>query len=125
MDGNTRAEAGPPIYEIAGAQYFCPVQLVVETLSGRWKPMILWHLVLHPAMRYSALKRSLHTVSHKMLAQSLRELERDGLVLRHVHEVVPPQVEYSLSEKGAELRPLFLAMKGFGEGYRIDGVTAT
>jgi DNA-binding HxlR family transcriptional regulator len=110
--------ATPPVYEIAGSRYFCPVQLVVETLSGRWKPMILWHLVLHPTMRYSALKRSLHTVSHKMLTQSLRELETDGLVTRHVHDLVPPQVDYALSERGEAMRPLFLAMRGVGESYR-------
>lgn len=107
----------PPTYVIGTAEYFCPVQLVVETLSGRWKPMILWHLVLHDKMRYSAIKRSLHTVSHKMLAQSLRELESDGLIVRTVYQVVPPQVDYALSERGCELRPLFMAMKGFGEGY--------
>lgn len=109
----------PPVYDIAGARYYCPVQLTVETLSGRWKPMILWHLVLQDSMRYSELKRSLHTVTHKMLTQSLRELEADGLVTRKVHAVVPPQVDYALSDKGAELRPLFLAMKCFGETYRV------
>lgn len=107
-----------PIYEISGNRYFCPVQLTVETLSGRWKPMILWHLVLRPAMRYSELKRSLVTVTHKMLAQSLRELEADGLVVRTVRQVMPPQVDYALSTKGEELRPLFHAMKAFGETYR-------
>lgn len=112
------APIAPPTYMIAEASYYCPVQLTVETLSGRWKPMILWHLVLHPAMRYSALKRALVTVTHKMLSQSLRELEADGLITRHVHEVVPPQVEYALSDKGTELRPLFLAMRDFGETYR-------
>lgn len=112
--------AAPPVYAIAGARFFCPVQLTVETLSGRWKPMILWHLVLHPSMRYSALKRSLVTVTHKMLAQSLRELETDGLIVRTVHDVVPPRVDYALSAKGEELRPLFHAMKAFGETYRAD-----
>lgn len=110
MDGQS-----PAIYVIGAAEYYCPVQLVVETLSGRWKPMILWHLVLHDKMRYSAIKRSLYTVSHKMLAQSLRE--SDGLIVRTVHQVVPPQVDYALSERGSDLRPLFLAMKGVGEGY--------
>jgi len=109
----------PPTYAIAGNSYFCPVQLTVETLSGRWKPMILWHLVLHPRLRYSALKRSLVSVTHKMLAQSLRELEADGLIVRTVHNVVPPQVDYALSERGEELRPLFHAMRAFGEAYRV------
>lgn len=109
----------PPLYEIAGQQFFCPVQLTVETLSGRWKPMILWHLVLHPKLRYSEIKRSLRTVTHKMLTQSLRELEADGLIVRHVHQVVPPQVDYALSAQGEKLRGLFVAMREFGSGYRV------
>lgn len=106
-----------PPFHINGRAYYCPVQLTVDTLAGRWKPMILWHLVLHDAMRYSALKRSLVTITHKMLAQSLRELEADGLVLRHVLRVTPPEVSYSLSPKGAELRGLFGQMKAFGDTY--------
>ncbi len=113
------ARTDPPVYAIAGARYFCPVQLTVETLSGRWKPMILWHLLLHPSMRYSALKRALVSVTHKMLAQSLRELESDGLIVRTVHNVVPPQVDYALSPKGEELRALFQAMKIFGDTFRV------
>ena len=82
------AVAAPPIYAIAGARFFCPVQLTVETLSGRWKPMILWHLVLHPSMRYSALKRSLEDSDFRDagLAQNLVALER-GYNETSVHEI--------------------------------------
>lgn len=109
----------PPLYTIGTQSYYCPVQLTVETLSGRWKPMIVWHLVLQPSMRYSQLKRALVTVTHKMLTQSLRELEADGLIVRHVHEIVPPQVDYALSPQGEELRDIFIAMRQFGATYRV------
>ena len=109
----------PPLYEIAGQQFYCPVQLTVETLSGRWKPMILWHLVLHDKLRYSEIRRAFVNVTHKMFTQSLRELEADGLIVRHVHEVVPPQVDYALSTEGEKLRGLFMAMRDFGTGYRV------
>lgn len=82
--------------------------------------MILWHLVLHDAMRYSALKRALVSVTHKMLAQSLRELEADGLIVRRVIKIMPPEVSYSLSPLGAELRDMFEQMKSFGEQFRAD-----
>lgn len=109
-----------PPYSIADRFYFCPVQLTVEALSGKWKPMIVWHLVLHEKMRYGELKKSLRTVTHKMLTQSLRELESDGLIDRTVHEVVPPKVEYALSEKGKTLHGIFHAMREFGEAYKTN-----
>jgi DNA-binding HxlR family transcriptional regulator len=80
---------------MADRHYYCPVQLTVEALSSKWKPMIVWHLVLHG----------------KMLTQSLRELESDGLVNRTVHKVVPPKVAYALSRKGKTLQKKFLPMR--------------
>ncbi len=109
-----------PPYALAERRYYCPVQLTVEALSGKWKPMIVWHLVLHEKMRYGEIKKSLRTVTHKMLTQSLRELESDGLIDRTVHEVVPPKVEYALSAQGQTLREIFLAMREFGETYKSD-----
>lgn len=112
--------AQTPPYAIAERRYYCPVQLTVEAMSGKWKPMILWHLVLHDKMRYSEIRQALRTVTHKMLTQSLRELESDGLIDRTIHEVVPPKVEYALSEKGQTLRGIFMAMRDFGETYKSN-----
>jgi DNA-binding HxlR family transcriptional regulator len=108
-----------PPYAILDRQYYCPVQLTVEALAGKWKPMIVWHLVLHEKMRYGEIKQYLRTVTHKMLTQSLRELEADGLVDRTVHEVVPPKVEYALSSKGKALKDIFYALRDFGETYKL------
>ena len=110
-----------PPYAISDRTYYCPVQLTVEALSGKWKPMIVWHLVLHASMRYGEIKKSLRSVTHKMLTQSLRELESDGLVERTVHDIVPPHVDYALSAKGKSLTQIFFAMREFGETYRVGG----
>lgn len=110
-------DAPTPPFAIADRRYFCPVQLTIEAIAGKWKPMIVWHLVQNERMRYGEIKQSLRIVTHKMLTQSLRELESDGLVDRTVHEVVPPKVEYALSEKGKRLSAIFFAMRDFGSGY--------
>lgn len=115
-----KTDAHIPPYAIGDRRFFCPVQLTVDTLSGKWKPMIMWHLILHDKMRYGEMKQALRTVTHKMLTQSLRELESDGLITRTVHEVVPPKVEYALSENGEALRGVFMAMRDFGETYKSN-----
>ena len=91
----------------------CPVELTLRTLQGKWKVLILWHL-RDATLRYSALKRRLGGVSHKMLSQQLRELEGDGFVHREVYPVVPPKTEYSLTDEGRTLLPVLTAMQQWG-----------
>lgn len=88
----------------------CSIATTVSLLSSKWKLLIVYDL-LKGAKRYSELKQSIAGVSQKMLTQSLRELEQDGLVLREVFPVIPPRVEYRLSPLGDSLRPLFSALK--------------
>lgn len=107
-------------YVLAGRPYWCPVNLAIDALTGRWKTLILWQLVLHGDVRYGALKREVRGITHKMLSQSLRELEADGLVERHVFAVVPPHVEYRLSETGQALVPVLHAMEAFGSRYAVS-----
>ncbi|MBX7213846.1 MAG: helix-turn-helix transcriptional regulator [Thermoflexales bacterium] len=97
--------------------YFCPVTATVSIIGGKWKPIILW-LLYQRASRYGELKRQLPTITAKMLTQQLRDLERDGIVNRKVHEVVPPQVEYSLTERGHSLAPILLSMEKWGNQHR-------
>jgi DNA-binding HxlR family transcriptional regulator len=78
-------------------------------IGGRWKVPILWHL-LGGTLRFSELKRALPQITQKMLTQQLRELERDGVVQRKVYPQVPPKVEYSVTERGASLKPVVEAM---------------
>jgi len=92
----------------------CPVEATLERIGGKWKGVALYHL-LEGTKRYNELKRDVGNVTQRMLTKQLRELERDGLIVRKVFPVVPPHVEYSLSEKGRTLEPILLALRDWGE----------
>jgi DNA-binding HxlR family transcriptional regulator len=81
------------------------VEEVLRILEGRWKLVILFHLFDGNVLRFSELERAIPSISQKMLIQQLRQLERDGVVLRIVHHQVPPKVEYSLTDWGQALCP--------------------
>lgn len=91
----------------------CPVTFTLEKIGGRWKPLILFHLV-NGKKRYNEIRRALPTISEKMLIQHLRELEQDNLVQREVLPVVPPHVEYNLTRQGKEMGPILAAMAQWG-----------
>lgn len=96
----------------------CPLTYTLHKIGGRWKPLILNQLFSGPK-RYSELKKSIAAISEKMLIQNLKELEADALVVRKALPVVPPHVEYSLSEKSKELSPVFGAMKKWALKYNV------
>lgn len=87
----------------------CPVDLALGILGGKWKPMIVYHL-LHGTQRFNELRRAMPTVTQQMLTMQLRELENDGLVERKVYAQVPPKVEYSLTASGWALKPILLEL---------------
>jgi DNA-binding HxlR family transcriptional regulator len=89
----------PPDLAAAG------VEEALRVIGGRWKMLILFHLFANETRRFSELERAIPAVSQKMLAQQLRELERDGVVARRVYPEVPPKVEYSLTAMGDALCP--------------------
>ncbi|MGI9451239.1 MAG: winged helix-turn-helix transcriptional regulator [Geminicoccaceae bacterium] len=92
----------------------CPVEAALELIGGKWKGVALYHL-MERTIRFNELKRQMHSVTQRMLTKQLRELEADGLVKRKVYPVVPPKVEYSLTEKGQSLRPIIMALREWGE----------
>lgn len=83
-------------------KYRIGVEVTLDVIGGKWKSLILYHLA-GGIKRFNELRRLIPNVSHKVLSQQLRELERDGLVLRHDYQEVPPKVEYELSEYGSGL----------------------
>lgn len=91
----------------------CPVTYTLQKIGGRWKPLILYHLQQGPR-RYGQLRKDIPAITEKMLVQHLRELEADGIVGREVKPVVPPHVEYSLTELGSTLSPILNAMAKWG-----------
>ncbi|MGP4049692.1 winged helix-turn-helix transcriptional regulator [Streptomyces sp. 2A115] len=85
----------------------CPVGPVVDIVFSRWTTPILWSLHTHGRQRFVELERRITRITPKVLTQRLRQLERDGLVVRTYHPEVPPRVEYEISELGRSLAPLF------------------
>ena len=100
-----------------GKQYRCFFELTLSLIGGKWKPVILYHLAQEKVMRFGELGRSLPEITQRMLTKQLRELEADGLVHREVYKEVPPKVEYSLTELGHELIPIFLELRRWGMMY--------
>jgi len=95
----------------------CGMAYALSILGGRWKPAILCRLV-HGKMRYSDLKNSILHISERMLIAQLRELEKDQVIQRIVHAVVPPRVDYELTELGQTMKPLLRAMSNWGNMHR-------
>src|SRR5215470_13206259 len=88
-------------------EHACPISPVVDIVFSRWTTPILWTLHAHGRQRFVELERRIATITPKVLTQRLRQLERDGLVVRTYHPEVPPRVEYEISPLGRSLAPLF------------------
>lgn len=93
----------------------CPLTMAQDAIAGRWKIIILSHLHEQEVIRFNELLRMIHGVSKGILTRQLRELEEDGLVHREVYKVVPPKVEYSLTEQGKQFQPVLEAMRTWGQ----------
>ena len=98
-------------------EFRCYFQLAMMVIGGKWKPKVLFHLGQNNAVRFGALRRAVFGISEKMLIQSLKELEKDGLVNRKVYRQVPPKVEYSLTDIGKSFVPVLNSMFQWGKSY--------
>ncbi|QDS94489.1 putative HTH-type transcriptional regulator YybR [Roseimaritima multifibrata] len=96
----------------------CPVEATLELIGGKWKGIILFHL-LDGRLRFSELKRCVGCVTQRMLTKQLRDLEASGLVNRIVYAEVPPRVEYELNAEGESLRGILKELKKWGEGHAV------
>lgn len=105
------------IMKIRNKEYTCTFEIAVDLIGGKWKPLIIWYLGTKGTKRFSELKKLIPQVTQKMLTQQLRELEADSLVKRKVYPQVPPKVEYSLTNLGESLMPIFSMMCKWGDDY--------
>ncbi len=92
----------------------CPVEATLEKIGGKWKGIILYHL-LERTYRFGELRRTMPGITQNMLTKQLRELEGDGLIQRKVYAEVPPKVEYSVTETGESLREIIMKMRDWGK----------
>ena len=95
----------------------CPVATTVQLIGNKWKLLIIRNLLQRP-WRFNELQKSLDGVSQKVLTDSLRSMESDGIITRTVYAEVPPRVEYALSELGESMRPILNSMQVWGENYK-------
>jgi len=94
----------------------CPITATISVIGGKWKPPIVWLLLKGP-MRFGALSKTIPDMSLKVLSKQLKELEADGIITRKVYPETPPRVEYSLTDKGAALRPALTLLSEWSENY--------
>ncbi|MGI6576976.1 MAG: winged helix-turn-helix transcriptional regulator [Eubacteriales bacterium] len=95
----------------------CPVATTVSLIGGKWKLLILRNLLYRP-WRFNELRKDLGGISQKVLTDSLRAMEKDGIITRTVYPEVPPRVEYALSDVGESMRPILKAMEDWGNSYK-------
>ena len=94
----------------------CPVEATLDLIGGKYKALILWHLS-DGKLRFNELRKLIQGATPKMLTQQLRELESQRLIHREVYPVIPPKVEYSLTQLGQSLMPILVAMRDWGADY--------
>lgn len=95
----------------------CPVATTVQMIGSKWKLLIVRNLLQRP-WRFNELKKDLEGISQKVLTDSLRSMEADGIITRTVYPEVPPRVEYALSDLGESMRPIMDAMEIWGTEYK-------
>ncbi|MEM0943595.1 MAG: helix-turn-helix domain-containing protein [Pseudomonadota bacterium] len=113
---DTTLPSPPPRFARYDCSGGCPVEGALEQISGKWKGLIVYHL-LDGTLRFNELSRRVGSVTQRSLTKQLRELEADGIVHREVFAVVPPRVEYSLTAKGLALAPAIQALGAWGKAF--------
>ena len=98
--------------------FFTSKDLALSVIGGRWKIAIIWYLLRQSPLRLSELQKLLPEVNQRMLIRQLRELEEDHIITRVVYPVVPPKVEYGLSEIGLSLEPVVTSICDWGDNFR-------
>lgn len=98
----------------------CPMRRTLELLSGKWRTHIIYELCKHPSCRFGELKKAVPRITNTMLSNTLRDLESLGIVHREQFNEIPPHVEYSLTDKGKALLPVFTELAKWGEAHLTD-----
>ena len=95
----------------------CSVEAAISLIDGKWKCVILWHLLNEGTLRFNEIRKRIPSITQRMLTNQLRELEQDGVIHREVYPQVPPKVEYCLTDFGHSLEHILLALKSWGDAH--------
>ncbi|GAB1770584.1 winged helix-turn-helix transcriptional regulator [Priestia megaterium] len=104
-------------FDYSPSKVGCPVETTLKVIGGKWKGIILYHLI-DGKKRFNEFRKLYPAITQRMLTLQLRELEKDGIVHREIYKEIPPKVEYSLTEFGRSLEPIILLMKDWGETHK-------
>ena len=105
------------VFDYSPSKVGCPVETTLNVIGGKWKGIILYHLI-DGKKRFNEFRKLYPAITQRMLTLQLRELEKDGIVHREIYKEIPPKVEYSLTEFGRSLEPIILLMKDWGETHK-------
>lgn len=97
--------------------YHCNVELTIDIIGGKWKPLIIHHIGNSDIIRYGELKRKIPNINERVLSRQLRELEENGLIIRKIYDEVPLKVEYSVTKIGKALTPILDELGEWGIKY--------
>ena len=112
-----------PKFMVKGKTFHNPVEYAMHKIGGRWKMPILWRLNIDSPWRYGQLKQGIEGITHRVLSRQLKELEAAGLIRRKMYPVVPPKVEYSLTDVGLKMIPLIDQLRKVGMYFmKLDGI---
>jgi len=100
--------------------YHCHVELTLDIIGGKWKPIILYFIGKNKVLRYGEIKKSIPNINERMLTRQLRELEKHHLIHREIFKEIPPKVEYSLTPVGESVMPILYQMLKWGIKYNDD-----
>jgi DNA-binding HxlR family transcriptional regulator len=98
----------------------CPVEGTLELIGGKWKGVILYHLLKDGTLRFNEIRRRLTSVTQRMLTNQLRSLEKNDLITRKIYPQIPPRVEYSLTDRGRSLEPIIMALEAWGQANIVN-----
>lgn len=98
----------------------CSIGFAMTVIGGKWRAIVLWHILKKQLVRYGQLKKSIPNISHKILSGELKNLENDGLIERKAYATIPPKVEYILTERGKSLEGILTQICAWGKEYMIE-----
>lgn len=100
--------------------FYCNVELTIDIIGGKWKPLIIYHIGNNESIRYGELKRKIPSINERVLSRQLRELEDDKLINRKVYDDIPPKVEYSVTDIGKSLKSILNDLGDWGRRYNKE-----